>query len=132
MKQSLILLASFFALLVLNTVSWGGSVPLITETEKQLAIDTITGYPEVKEAAIVQKEGNKVNLAVIVRASINKETAQRIGDNFVRALKTYSQDIAPSKSVGKGIYDYMVGVYRQDESLIVMGNKPANAEHIIW
>ena len=116
----------FFA----NTVN-ADSVPTISDTEKSSAIGTIEDYKGVRDVAISQK-GKKVNLAIIVDYSVSKSYAKQLGDNFLRLVKTFSKDKSPSKDIGKGIYDYLVGVYYPNQKNVVMGAKVDFADRITW
>lgn len=91
----------------------------------------IKGYEEVKDAAISQK-GETLSLVVFVEYGISKEKAREMGDNFVRLVKTFTQDISPEKEIGEGIYDYIVGVYYQNQKEVVMGAKSSIARNITW
>ena len=97
----------------------------------QTAINSIKGYPGVMDAAIT-KSGNQVSLVLVVDYSINNTVAKQLGENFVRLYKSMSNDDPPGKSVGKGRYDYLIGVYYQNEKQIALGGKVSFAEHISW
>lgn len=105
--------------------------PQVTAQEKQMAIDMIKGYKEVKDAAISQK-GETLSLVVFVEYGTSKEQAREMGDNFVRLVKSFTQDISPEKEIGEGIYDYIVGVYYPNQKEVVMGAKSSIARNITW
>ena len=103
----------------------------ITEQEKQLAINAIEEHKGVRDAAIEQ-EDEEVSLAIIVEYGTSKERAKELGENFVRLVKTFSQDVNPEKEIGRGIYDYLIGVYYPNNKEIVMGAKASIARSITW
>ena len=86
------------------------STPEIDDFIKSMAIDQIKESNGVRYAAISQTN-EKVNLAITVDYRVSKKDAKRLGDNFMRLVKTYSKDEPPSKDLGSGIYNYVVGVY---------------------
>ncbi len=85
----------------------------------------------VRDAAITQ-EGHKFSLAIVVNYAVSEEYARELGDNFVRLTKTLGPDDRPSKEIGQGKYDYLVGVYRSNEQEVVLGAKDRNARRITW
>lgn len=105
--------------------------PQLTAQEKQMAIDTIKEYKEVRDAAVSQ-DGDTLSLVVIVGYGTSKERAKEMGDNFVRLVKTFSKDESPEKEIGEGIYDYIIGVYYPNEKELVLGAKSSIARNITW
>ena len=106
-------------------------IPQITQEVQSLAIDQIKGYPRVRDAAILQK-GKNITLAIVVDYGTSKSYAKELGDNFVRMVKGLSEDKSPGKKIGKGIYNYTVGVFYPNEKKIAMGAKVTIADHISW
>ena len=74
----------------------------------------------------------KVNLALIVGASMSQTEAQRLGENFLRLTKSLSPDDNPRKEVGRGVYDYLIGVYTADQKEVALGAKVAFSPKITW
>lgn len=105
--------------------------PQVTAQEKQMAIDMIKEYEEVKDAAISQ-ENETFSLVVIVEYGTSKVQAREMGDNFVRLVKTFTQDISPEKEIGEGIYDYIIGVYYPNQKEIATGAKSSIGGNITW
>ena len=130
-KSKIICFELFFTLFFISMVNSSYAIEIITETQKSLAIESIKGYKGVIDAAIIQK-GKKVTLVIIVEYRISKSYAKELGDNFLRLVKTFSKDTSPTKEIGKGIYDYLVGVYTPDQKQIVMGAKVDFARKITW
>jgi hypothetical protein len=97
-------------------------VKALSEDEKSLAIAGIEASPLVLEAAISQ-EGEEMSLVIIVPYGTTKFTAERLGDNFVRLVKSIGPDQAPTNIIGEGLYDYQIGVYHPDETRLVRGWK---------
>ena len=106
-------------------------IPQITQEIKSAAIDQIKGYPRVRDAAILQK-GKNITLAIVVDYGTSKSYAKELGDNFVRMVKGLSEDKPPGKKIGKGIYNYTIGVFHPNEKRIAMGAKVTIADHISW
>ncbi len=56
-----------------------------------------------------------------------------MGDSFVRMVKALGPGPSPSKRVGKGVYEYMIGVYGwPSERRIALGVKVPESERITW
>ncbi len=111
----------------------GGSdrVPVLTQEQKSLAIDSIMGQTLVRDAAISQ-EGRNLNLVVVVNAAASEEYAKEVGENFVRLVKTFGPEEAPGKDIGEGLYDYLIGVYTPSEEQIALGAKVRSSTRITW
>ena len=105
-------------------------IPVLTEEQKSLAIDTMLSQSLVRNAAISQY-GRELSLVVVVKAAVSEEYAREIGDNFVRLVKTFGPEEAPGKEIGDGIYDYLIGVYTPNER-IALGTKVSFAKQITW
>jgi len=106
-------------------------IPQITQEIKSAAIDQIKAYTRVRDGAILQK-GKNIALAIVVDYGTSKSYAKELGDNFVRMIKGSSEDKPPGKKIGKGIYNYTIGVFYPNEKRIVMGAKVTIADHISW
>ncbi len=46
--------------------------------------------------------------------------------------KSLSDDVPPSRSIGKGKYDYLVGLYYPNEKPLAMRAKVRFADRISW
>lgn len=103
----------------------------ISADTKTLILAAIQEYPEVLDAAIAQ-DGSDVNLVLVVSSFTSEARAKELGDNFVRMTKSMSQDDPPTRSIGFGIYSYLVGVYYSDETLVAMGAKVQSSDQISW
>ena len=115
-----------------------GSRPAVTQTSRTLSADVkaavvsnIKAYPLVRDAAIIQ-EADQLSLVLIVDFATNTQHAKTLGDNFVRMTKSLGPDSSPGKTIGKGIFDYVIGVYYPDETQVVLGAKSRTAERIRW
>ena len=102
-----------------------------TVTINDVILIAIQDYPEVIDAVIVQ-EDQTISLVLLVGYATNTARAKELGDNFVRLYKSLSDDDAPGKSIGRGKYDYLIGVYYPDEKQIVLGAKARSADRITW
>ncbi len=96
-----------------------------------IGIGDISGYQSVQDAAITQ-DGSTLSLVLVVGAATSEEHAKELGENFVRMLKSLSQDEPPSIVIGTGIYDYLIGVYRPNQEQIASGAKARTADRISW
>ncbi|MCR8981484.1 hypothetical protein [Brevibacillus laterosporus] len=88
----------------------------------------------VKDAAITVDK-DRVSLAVIVGYAVNKETAKRIGDNFVRTLGAAAGGKFPEKDYYGEVYDHydlIITVATPDETIISTGAKVTYAPSIKW
>ncbi len=85
----------------------------------------------VLDAAISQRE-RTLSLALVVEHGTSKERAKQLGENFVRSTKSLSKDASPNKSIGKGMYDYLVSVHYPNGDEVVMGAKVSISDRIIW
>ena len=92
----------------------------------------IADFPLVRDAAIRQ-DGNELRLVIVVSPAANGEYAKELGEVFVRRVKGLSPDDPPSKDIGRGIYDYLVGVfYPTGERPIAQGAKVSFSTRISW
>jgi len=103
----------------------------LSDEAKNLAISGIKNYDEVTDAAIVQDD-KTLSLVLIVRYSTNKEKAKKLGENFIRMVKTFSDDNNPGKEIGSGEYDYLITVAYPNQSVIAQGAKARISNHISW
>ena len=103
----------------------------ISADVKLAAKTSITDNPEVLDAAITQ-DGRDISLVLIVAFTTGESRARQLGDNFVRMIKSLSQDESPGKVIGTGMYSYLVGVYYPDEEKVALGAKSRVADRISW
>lgn len=106
----------------------------ITESAKEMAIETTKEDSNVQDAAIAVK-GGKISFAVIVGAAINEETAKDIGDNFVRQLSAFTDGSTPTKDYYGELYDQydvLITVGDSAQNVIVQGAKVKGAKKITW
>lgn len=82
--------------------------------------------------AAISRDGKKLMLALVVRSGISEGRTRQLGDNFVRLVKTLEPDDSPAREIGRGRYDYLVGVRSIDGSGIAMGAKVATSPRITW
>jgi hypothetical protein len=108
------------------------SVPIISDENKALGVLNIEEYYGVRDALVEQDNNGKVWLFISVDYGLSEIYTKRLGDNFVRFVKTTSQDMPPSEAIGKGIYDYTVVVYHPNKVEICRGSKFKEGSEIIW
>ena len=94
-------------------------------------IATMKQNPGVLDAAISQ-QGERVSLVLIVHPITNESRARQLGDNFVRLYKSLSDDEPPGRSIGRGKYDYLIGVYYPNEKRVAQGAKSRSSGRISW
>jgi hypothetical protein len=114
------------------------SLPAPTTTRPSVNVDAIVSEaiqlePEVLDAA-VSRQGSQVSLVLIVGWSTNQARGKQLGEKFLRMYQSLSDsdDDSPRPSIGKGKYDYLVGVYYPNETTLVQGAKVRFADRISW
>lgn len=107
------------------------NVSVVSADARQMASDTIELEIDVLDASISQ-EGEKLALAIIVLDGTSEARARELGDNFVRLAKTFGPDDNPSREIGRGRYDYLVGIRSAGGSDIAMGAKVGSSPRITW
>ena len=114
------------------------SPPAPTATRPSVNVDAIVSEtiqlePEVLDAA-VSRQGSQVSLVLIVRSSTNQARGKQLGEKFLRMYQSLSDsdDDSPMPSIGKGKYDYLVGVYYPNDTTLVQGAKVSFADRISW
>ena len=98
---------------------------------KATIIASVKQYPGVLDAAISQR-GDQMSLVLIVHSATNESSARLLGDNFVRLYKSLSDDEPPGSSIGRGKYDYLIGVYYPNEKKVAQGAKSRASDRISW
>ena len=121
----------FAAILACGGSSEPSNSSTLSPSVKELAIESIKGYSEVFDAAITE-DGRKLSLVVIVGCATSDAVAKDMGDNFVRMVKSFGPEPAPTKEIGKGDFDYLVGVYCAGDKQIALGAKNRNSTRINW
>ena len=96
-----------------------------------MVTSSIEANREVADSAIT-RQGKQVKLVLVVRSATSKSRAQQLGENFVRMYKSMSDDQGPGQSVGRGKYDYIIGVYYPNEKPVAIGAKASIADRISW
>ena len=94
-------------------------------------VATMKQNPGVLDAAISER-GNQISLVLIVHPITNEVGARQLGDSFVRMFKSLSDDDSPGSSIGKGKYDYLIGVYYPNEKRVAQGAKSRTSSRISW
>ena len=99
---------------------------------QEVAVAAIENETEVIDAAISQR-GSDLSLVIVVHSLVSQERARQLGENFVRLTKTLAPaEPNPQKEVGKGVYDYTVGVYTPDETRVAIGAKVSFSPRLTW
>lgn len=131
MRKRYLIPATFAVMLLALMCRQTALPPVVTKKQKDLAIRTIKDYSAVKSAAVVQ-EGRNLDLTITVDYATPEENAKELGNNFVRLLQTLGPEAMPGAVVGKGMFNYLVGVYYPSEEMLAMGTKPRTSDRITW
>ena len=109
------------------------SCDIYPEDLKDLVLQEIKNRSLVDDAAIGQDNCN-LSPAIIVSPATNEAYAKELRDYFIRLTKSFAPDSPPpSKEIGKGVYDYLIGVYDvYTNKEIAFGAKASNAHWITW
>jgi hypothetical protein len=85
----------------------------------------------VNEASISQ-DGQRLSLGLVVRVEATKDNAQKLGDDFVRLVKTFGPEALPGREIGSGMFDYEITVTYADGTRIAQGAKDSTGIRIAW
>jgi len=110
-------------------------VPIMSEEEKELAVAIIVGYREVTAAEITQ-ENSILDLVLVVKLGTGNTIAKKLGDQYIRTVKTVGPDENPAtygnRQIGTGKFNYYIGIYYPDKTELLMGTKFAVDSTISW
>ena len=104
--------------------------PTVKDIEEFL-IPNIKSQPDVMDAAVAQ-DGDDISLVLIIGFATNESRAKELGENFVRITKSLMNDGAPGREIGKGKYNYLIGVYYPNEKTVALGAKAKTAGQLKW
>tara|TARA_B100001750_G_scaffold239014_1_gene246440 strand:+ start:293 stop:850 length:558 start_codon:yes stop_codon:yes gene_type:complete len=152
-----------FSLMILILLACGGGVEtdlVIPESEKEAAVNIMLDkYKADQEGGVVgasvTQEGGTLNLIIMikritylenVRSTANLDWSnqgRKLGTEFVRLVKDGGTDDPTGGEIGKGQFNYTIGVYYQDPAnpnkvyanpirKIVEGKKSAKSSKIKW
>lgn len=148
-----------FSFLLSTLIACGGGGAetdlVLSEVEKEKAKEQIlsklfsssdhaTGFGAM--VATITQEGANVKLILIIdstEAHFTKEIGRKMATEFVRVVKNAGTDEPTGTEIGKGIFNYSVGVYYDDINnpdntfvnpirKIVVGEKKRNSKNIKW
>lgn len=85
----------------------------------------------MNEASISQ-DGQRLSLGLVVRVEATKDNAQKLGDDFVRLVKTFGPEALPGREIGSGMFDYEITVTYADGTRIAQGAKDSTGVRIAW
>ena len=105
--------------------------PIYPEDLKTLIYAEFKRELVVRDAYIGQDDCD-LTLALVVNAATSEEYAKDLGDRFVRLTKALGAGPSSSKQIGKGIYNFLVGVYTAQETKLALGAKAAGSTRILW
>ena len=107
------------------------SAPKLSEQSIQLSINTMKEYG-VLDAAVTQEDYD-LQLVLIVSDSATEADARELGDNFLRQVATNSGlEGSMGKEIGPTRFAYTIGIYRKDETQVLMGAKAPASRNIRW
>lgn len=73
-------------------------------------------------------EKTKSKLVLVVSYAISPNYAKELAERFVQLTKSFSLDKSPGRSIGRGIYDYLVGVYYPNKERLILGAKAKSSD----
>ena len=79
----------------------------------------------------IGQEDCKLNLAIVGYIT-DEATARKQGDSMVRLTKSMGPEPDPGQQIGRGTYDYLVGIFRPDGTTVEMGAKARSGNRIVW
>ncbi len=100
------------------------------------AVKTLV-YQEMKDRTLIRdlhigQDDCHLSLVIIIGYAANEKYAKEQGDDMVRLTKSFGPGPAPGKEIGEGLYDYLIGIYRLDETEVALGAKAKQARRISW
>ena len=104
------------------------SCDIYPEDLKDLVLPEIKNRRLVDDAAIGQDNCN-LSLTIIVSPATNEAYSKELGDYFIRLTKSFAPGSPPpNKEIGKGVYNYLIGVYdAYTDKEIALGAKASNS-----
>ena len=108
--------------------------PVFASTEedwKAIAIEQIGYWDHVRDVD-VELDGRTFYLYIVVEYATSVEWAKKVGEAFVRLVKTFGPDADPGIEIGKGEYDYLVDVSYPNGQGVALGAKIDFARRITW
>ena len=131
MRAPIRVAAAIAAFVAIPVIAGAGDCPPYPDDVKPLIYLELKKEPLVRDAYIGQ-DGCDLKLAVVVNAAANEAYARDVGERFIRLTKALGPGPGPSKQVGKGIYDFLVGVFTVGEKRLAMGAKNRHGTRISW
>ena len=113
-----------------ETPSATPEVEWLDDVIKESILDNFRSETLVNDAAIT-RDDETVSLALIVNPAIDESYAKQLGDNFVRQVKSLSDDNPPGKDIGTGKYEYLITIAYGDQ-VLYQGAKSRGAVRITW
>lgn len=123
--------SGFAFALLLPAAAMADDCPVYPDDGKSIVYSVVNEQLLVRDSHIEQ-DGCRLYLAIIIGHAANEDHAREVGDNMVRLTKSFGPGPAPSREIGKGVYDYIIGVYRPDKTPIALGAKDRSARRILW
>ncbi len=123
------LLLAFSA--IAPATSLANECPPYPEDVKGMVVGEFMRELLVRDAGIFQ-DGCDLKLVLVVNSATTEEYARDLGDRFVRLTKGLGPGPGPEKQIGKGIYNYLVGVFTPGEDRLALGAKVAEAVKLTW
>ena len=108
-----------------------GECPAYPDDMKEIVYLDIKKETLVRDVYIGQ-EGCDLHLALMVNAATNETYAKDLAERFVRLTKALGPGPGPSKQIGKGIYNFLVGVFTTAEKRLAMGAKSSFSRRLVW
>lgn len=119
------------AVLAMPAMVWASDCPPYPEVERSMVVCEFRRETVVRDAGIFQ-DGCDLKLVLVVNSATTKTYALELGDRFVRLTKALGPGPSPNQEIGKGIYNYLVGVFTSSEERLALGAKVAEAVRLTW
>lgn len=127
MKYLLTLAALLFAFSAMANID----APVLTFQQKVEIVVEAKKNPAILELKLEQN-GYVIAISAIVDKDTTRDQAKGMAHDLVVLTKALSLDDKPKddKTIGKGLYDYNIGINRVDGILLLTAKKPAKKKKI--
>ena len=111
----------------------GSEPPPYPDEAMNLAMETIEERSEVVDSSLSQNDEGDLILVLVVQFGTSEVVAKGLMEDFARLAKTLGPEDPPSiEEIGRGLYDYRVGIFYPNEELIDRGAKVRESPKITW
>ena len=129
----LVVILGAFLLLSAVAVGCGSEPPPYPDAAMNVAMVTIEGRSEVVDSSLSQNDEGDLILVLVVQFGTSEVVAKGLMEDFARLAKILGPEDPPSiEEIGRGLYDYRVGIFYPNEELIDRGAKVRESPKITW